>query len=71
MRDGQHEKAAQLLREVVALAEPGGFIRLFVDEGPRMAELLAEAAAHGIMADYTGKLLAAFAAEKQDKSKTA
>ena len=50
----------QLLAEALALAEPGGFIRLFVDEGPPMARLLAEAAAGGIMPDYIGKLLAAF-----------
>jgi LuxR family maltose regulon positive regulatory protein len=55
----------------LALAEPGGFIRLFVDEGPAMAELLSEAVAQGIMPDYTGKLLAAFVPEDQrseDKS---
>ena len=36
-----------------------------------MAQLLSEAAAHGIMPDYTGKLLAVFEAEEQkseDKS---
>ena len=51
----------QLLGEALALAEPGGFIRLFVDEGEPMAQLLLEAASHGIMPDYIGKLLAAFA----------
>ena len=50
----------QLLGEALALAEPGGFIRLFVDEGPPMAQLLSEAAARGIMPDYVAKLLAAF-----------
>ena len=53
----------QLLGEALALAEPGGFIRIFVDEGMPMARLLSEAAAHGIMPDYTGRLLAAFEAE--------
>jgi LuxR family maltose regulon positive regulatory protein len=42
------------------LAEPGGFIRIFVDEGIPMAGLLSKAAALGIMPDYTGKLLAVF-----------
>ncbi len=51
--------------DALALAEPGGFIRLFVDEGRPMARLLSEAAAHGLMPDYIGKLLAAFEAEKQ------
>ena len=37
---GEKDKAVQLLGEALALAEPGGFIRLFVDEGPPMAQLL-------------------------------
>ena len=57
---GEKDKAVQLLGEALALAEPGGFIRIFVDEGPPMAQLLSEAAARGIMPDYIGKLLAAF-----------
>ncbi len=61
---GEKNKAVQLLGEALALAEPGGFIRIFVDEGPPMAQLLLEAASRGIMPDYTGKLLAAFEAEQ-------
>ena len=53
----------QLLGEALALAEPGGFIRLFVDEGAPMAQLLSAAAARGMMPDYTGTLLAACHAE--------
>ena len=30
---GEKDKAVQLLGEALALAEPGGFIRIFVDEG--------------------------------------
>jgi len=58
-------KALQALGNALTLAEPGGFIRIFVDEGPSMARLLSEADAHGIMPDYIGKLLAAFEAEKR------
>ncbi len=58
--NGEKEKAMELLDEVLSRAEPEGFIRLFVDEGPRMAELLATAAAQGIRPDYANKLLAAF-----------
>jgi LuxR family maltose regulon positive regulatory protein len=68
---GELDKAAQLLDKALALAEPGGFIRIFVDEGLPMARLLSEAAARGIMPDYVSKLLAAFEAEIQkdeDKS---
>jgi LuxR family maltose regulon positive regulatory protein len=61
---GDDDEAAQLLGEALALAEPGGFVRIFVDEGTPMARLLAEAAVHGIMPDYTGRLLAAFEAEE-------
>ncbi len=57
---GEKDKAVQVLGEALALAEPGGFIRIFVDEGFPMAQLLSEANAHGIMPDYIGKLLAAF-----------
>ncbi len=60
---GENATAVQLLAEAMALAEPGGFIRIFVDEGTPMAHLLSEAAAEGIMPDYVGKLLASFAAE--------
>ena len=44
---GEKAPAVQLLGEALALAEPGGFIRLFVDEGPPMAQLLSEAVARG------------------------
>ncbi len=65
---GEKDKAVQLLGDALALADPGGLIRVFVDEGLLMAQLLSEAAAHGMMPDYTGKLLAAFEAEKQPTS---
>jgi len=62
---GQNDKAARLLDDALAMAQPAGFVRIFVDEGPPMANLLSEAAARGIMPDYTRKLLAAFEAERQ------
>jgi LuxR family maltose regulon positive regulatory protein len=57
---GETETALHRLEEALALAEPGGFIRLFVDEGAPMAELLGAAAAQGLMPEYVGRLLAAF-----------
>ena len=39
--------------------------RSIVSQGRPMAQLLSEAAAHGIMPDYAAKLLAAFEAEDQ------
>ncbi len=62
---GEKDSAVQLLSDALTLAEPGGFIRLFIDEGVPMAELLSEASADGIMPNYRGKLLATFEAEKQ------
>ena len=67
---GDKDKAVHLLLDALALAEPGGFIRLFVDEGLPMAHLLSEAAAIGRMPDYTGKLLAIFKAEEQKREDT-
>jgi LuxR family maltose regulon positive regulatory protein len=57
---GEKDKAAQLMGDALALAEPGGFIRIFVDEGPPMAALLREAAKHGTVSNYVRQLLAAF-----------
>ena len=68
----QREKApaVQLLGETLALAEPEGFVRLFVDEGPPMAQLLSAAAARGIMSDYVARLLAAFEDLTKDEGPT-
>jgi LuxR family transcriptional regulator, maltose regulon positive regulatory protein len=38
--DGEKDQAVQVLDEALALAEPGGFIRLFVDEGEPMRSLM-------------------------------
>ncbi len=51
------------LQRALALAEPEGYARLFIDEGPGLEQLLREARARGILPDYTGGLLAAFGAE--------
>jgi LuxR family maltose regulon positive regulatory protein len=47
------------------LAQPGGFIRTFVDLGPKMAELLNQFADRGVKTDYIGQILAAFAGQPQ------
>ncbi|HSL46261.1 MAG TPA: LuxR C-terminal-related transcriptional regulator [Anaerolineales bacterium] len=64
----EKDKALQVLSEALVLAEPGGFIRIFIDEGEPMAQLLKDAAAQGINPDYTSKLLAAFETEKQKRN---
>jgi LuxR family maltose regulon positive regulatory protein len=47
------------LQRALALAEPEGYVRVFVDEGPPMAVLLQAAARQGIAPDYSRQLLAA------------
>lgn len=60
--------AVTALERALSLAEPEGYVRVFVDEGPSMAPLLYEAAARGIAPQYTGRLLAALpAAEPASK----
>jgi LuxR family maltose regulon positive regulatory protein len=63
---GDKDKAVELLSEALTLAEPGGFIRIFVDEGPPMAELLERMAPYDVRAEgggmrgYIQKLQTAF-----------
>jgi LuxR family maltose regulon positive regulatory protein len=59
---GEMEKVAQVLGEAVALAEPGGYIRIFVDEGEAMRLLIEKQPRNRDhpMSDYVDKLLAAF-----------
>ena len=45
---GDDEQAMDALTEALSLAEPGGWVRTFVDEGPAMADLLRRAASQGI-----------------------
>ena len=57
---GKPEKALDLLKRSLMLAEPGRYISLFVDEGVPMANLLFEAAKQKITPEYTQCLLQAF-----------
>src|SRR5215510_11947466 len=45
---GEKDKAVQVLGEALALAEPGGFISIFVDEGAPIEQLLSEAVTGGL-----------------------
>lgn len=58
---GEKDNAVALLTEVLVLAEPNNFIRLFVDEGMPIKQLLQEVVAQGIAPDYVRRLLSAFA----------
>jgi LuxR family maltose regulon positive regulatory protein len=57
---GEKKAAVHVLGDALVLAKPGGFVRLFVDEGVPMARLLYEALAHEIEPAYIRRLLAAF-----------
>jgi LuxR family maltose regulon positive regulatory protein len=48
------------LQQALTLAEPEGYVRVFVDEGPPMAVLLEKAAKHGIAPNSVRQLLTAF-----------
>jgi LuxR family maltose regulon positive regulatory protein len=49
---GKKERAVRTLAQALALAEPEGYVRTFVDEGPEMAALLSE----GLEAQQRGRL---------------
>jgi LuxR family maltose regulon positive regulatory protein len=57
--------ALSSLDRVLRLAEPEGYVRMFVDEGTAMEALLRKAVASRLLPDYTGKLLSAFEAERK------
>jgi LuxR family transcriptional regulator, maltose regulon positive regulatory protein len=65
---GDNSAALVPLQQALTLAEPEGYIRIFLDEGPLMARLLREAATHGILPGYTSKLLAAFEEQGQERA---
>jgi LuxR family maltose regulon positive regulatory protein len=57
---GNANEALTVLEEVVALAEPRGWVHPFVELGSPMADLLKRLLKQNIAVDYIGKLLAAF-----------
>jgi LuxR family maltose regulon positive regulatory protein len=73
-RRGETERALDHLKAALALAEPEGFVRVFVDEGPPMAALLrsliqnshdggARTSPNGSPGGYAGTLLERFVLE--------
>ena len=57
---GDNGAALVPLSRALTLAEPEGYVRMFVDEGPPMAALLGNAAKRGIVPRYVRQLLTAF-----------
>lgn len=58
--DGDGAQATDAIAEALSLAEPGGYRRIFLDEGEPMTRLLRHAASRGIAPACVAKLLAAF-----------
>jgi LuxR family maltose regulon positive regulatory protein len=57
---GHSEEALEMLGRALAMAEPEGYLRLFLDEGEPMAGLLYKAMQADIRPQYTAHILAAF-----------
>ncbi|MCL4302267.1 MAG: hypothetical protein KJ077_41650 [Anaerolineae bacterium] len=62
---GDTARAVERLEQALPLAEPEGYIRIFIDEGAPMAELLHQAARRGLAPNYISKLLTGFPAKEQ------
>ena len=56
---GDHIEALAVLGRTLTLAEPEGYIRLFLDEGASILPLLHKAQQHGLAPEYVAKLLMA------------
>jgi LuxR family maltose regulon positive regulatory protein len=65
---GKIPPAIMSLERALALAEPEGYVRIFVDEGPPMGRLLYEALSRGVAPDYVQRLLAAFPVDEPEQS---
>ena len=65
---GEIFPAVTSLEHALKLAEPEGYLQLFVDEGPPMARLLYESVSRGISTNYVGRLLSAFPLPKADQT---
>jgi LuxR family maltose regulon positive regulatory protein len=66
--EGNQTEALSKLKRALTLAEPGGFISIFVDEGPPMARLLYEALSREIEPNYVRRLLASFPVAEPEKT---
>jgi LuxR family transcriptional regulator, maltose regulon positive regulatory protein len=62
---GNLRGALDSLTQALACAEPEGYLRVFLDDGSAMRELLRHATARGLAGEYTRRVLAAFDAPRQ------
>ena len=64
---GEIGQALNALERALSLAQREGYVRIFIDEGAPMGELLRQAAAQGIKLDYVSALLTALESETKAK----
>jgi LuxR family maltose regulon positive regulatory protein len=57
--EGKRNAAQSAFEHALAVAEPGGPVRIFVDEGPAIVALLQAAIRRGMCSEYAARLLAA------------
>ncbi len=61
---GNHDQAFAHLETAFSISEPQGYIRIYVDQGQPMAQLLYQALKQDLSPSYVQKLLAAFPVDK-------
>ncbi|CAG0946981.1 HTH-type transcriptional regulator MalT [Anaerolineae bacterium] len=64
-------QAMTMLGKALTLAEPEGYVRVFIDEGTPMIELLRRAGSRGITPRYVTQLLAAVTPKSETKERAA
>ena len=67
---GNLRPALDSLTRALGLAEPEGYLRVFLDEGSRLRELLRHAITRGLGGEYTRHVLASFDAPKPPAAPT-
>jgi LuxR family maltose regulon positive regulatory protein len=65
---GDEPAAREALARAVSLAQPGGFIRLFVDLGPGLIKVLNSLELEEEGQRYVGRILAAFQADRESQA---
>ncbi|MBW2160106.1 MAG: AAA family ATPase [Deltaproteobacteria bacterium] len=65
---GDEPAACEALGRAVSLAQPGGFIRLFVDLGPGLIKVLTSLELEEEGQRYVGRILAAFQADRESQA---
>ncbi len=66
-KQGEDKQALKALQNALTLAESEGFVRVFVDEGDPMYNLLQNALAQGVTPTYTSTLLKTFGSSSPNK----